>query len=73
LQGFIRRDLFDLNEVRPPVGETRFQEQMFGLTVVREEEQPFAVRIEPPYGIDIGRKRAEIIERPAARTAGELG
>jgi hypothetical protein len=40
--------------------EPRIGETMFEPVVVRQEQEPFGVRVEPPGGIDIAGKRAEV-------------
>jgi hypothetical protein len=72
LQRILCRDAFNLNQIRPRMGEAGFQEKVFGLTVVREEEEPFAVRIEPADWINVAGKRTEILKSSASWFTGEL-
>jgi hypothetical protein len=63
----------DLNQVRTCVSEPRVQQAVFQLVVVRQEQQAFAVGIEPSDRVDVLREWPEFAERLLAGCTRELG
>lgn len=66
------RETFNLDEVGPWMAELRIGDRLLELVVVGQKEKALAVCVKPASSIDVGRKRAELLQcRPTPRI-GEL-